>query len=110
MARSRSAMNLERDDEPIRGARLAPVRTVRRRLVSPSGREIVVDVPVYPPFRLPTEEERQSQAVSGRTNGRAGGSANGSAKGSASGSAREDDPEDDRDGDPVDDGAEPSAP
>jgi hypothetical protein len=65
-------MNLERDDEPIRGAELAPVRVVRRKLVSPSGRVVVVDVPVYPPFRLPSDEERKL-AMTAR-NGHDGGS------------------------------------
>jgi bifunctional pyridoxal-dependent enzyme with beta-cystathionase and maltose regulon repressor activities len=70
MARSRSAMNLERDDAPIRGARLAPVRTVRRVLVSPSGSQVVVDVPVYPPFRLASDEERKlALAAQAATNG-----------------------------------------
>jgi hypothetical protein len=63
---------------------------VRRKLVSPSGREVVVDVPVYPPFRLPTEEERkQSETASGRANGSASGSG-------APGSGLDGDPEDDQ--------------
>jgi hypothetical protein len=66
-------MNLERDDEPIRGAALAPVRTVRRKLVSPSGREVVVDVPVYPPFRLASDEERKLAAAKNAKNGHDGG-------------------------------------
>ena len=36
----------------VRGATLEPVRVMRRELVSPSGNVVVVDVPVYPPFRL----------------------------------------------------------
>jgi len=69
MARSRTAMNLERDDEPIRGAVLSPVRTVRRELVSPSGSKVVVDVPVYPPFRLASEAERSRGAARGEPGG-----------------------------------------
>jgi hypothetical protein len=93
-------MNLERDDEPIRGARLAPVRTVRRRLVSPSGREVVVDVPVYPPFRLPSEDERKASQAAG---------VSGSANGRAPGVVHADGPEDDRAGDPDGDQTGPSA-
>ena len=33
-------------------APLEPIGSVRRELVRPDGTKIVVDVPVYPPFRL----------------------------------------------------------
>ena len=45
-------------DTRVEGARLEPVRRVRRELVSPRGDRVVVEVPVYPPFRLKSEEER----------------------------------------------------
>ena len=32
--------------------KLEPVRTVKRELISPAGHKVLVDVPVYPPFRL----------------------------------------------------------
>ena len=43
----------------VAGARLEPVRKVRRELKSPSGRVVIVEVPVYPPFRLKTDAERE---------------------------------------------------
>ncbi len=58
MARSKAATNFETSDTAIQGAALEPMRVVRRELVSPSGSVVVVDVPVYPPFRLETERER----------------------------------------------------
>jgi hypothetical protein len=36
----------------VQGARLEPIRVVRRRLKRPDGTTLEVDVPVYPPFRL----------------------------------------------------------
>lgn len=56
---ARKAGNLEAANAPIRGATLHPLRVVRRELVSPSGSVVEVDVPVYPPFRLETPEERR---------------------------------------------------
>lgn len=47
----------------VRGAPLEPIRTVRRELTRPDGKKLVVDVPVYPPFRL---EERPTPARPGR--------------------------------------------
>ena len=44
----------------IEGAKLEPVRVVRRELTGPDGSIIEVDVPVYPPFRLKTSEERSA--------------------------------------------------
>ncbi len=49
----------------IRGAALEPVGVVRRQLVSPNGELVVVDVPVYPPFRLESPSERASRRSSG---------------------------------------------
>lgn len=56
MPRSKAALTLASAGEPIRGAELTPVRVVRRELVSPDGSVVVVDVPVYPPFRLARQE------------------------------------------------------
>lgn len=42
----------------VEGARLRPMRKVRRELVSPKGERVVVEVPVYPPFRLKSDAER----------------------------------------------------
>jgi len=39
----------------VPGAVLEPIRVVRREITLPDGTKQVVDVPVYPPFRL---EER----------------------------------------------------
>ncbi len=61
MARNKAATNFENSDTEIRGAVLEPVRVVRRKLVSPSGSVVVVDVPVYPPFRLETDRERSDR-------------------------------------------------
>ena len=99
MARSRSAMNLERDDEPIRGAALSPVRVVRRELVSPSGSKVVVDVPVYPPFRLASEEERERSRGAARVDPGDGPQPAGDAEGDSADDPA-DDPADDRAGSP----------
>jgi hypothetical protein len=40
----------------VEGARLEPIRVVKRELTRPDGTTLTVDVPVYPPFRL---EERK---------------------------------------------------
>ena len=61
LARTKAATNFETADGPIRGAVLEPVWVVRRELVSPSGSVVVVDVPVYPPFRLETDRERKDR-------------------------------------------------
>jgi hypothetical protein len=34
------------------GAKLDPIRVVKRSLTRPDGSTVVVEVPVYPPFRL----------------------------------------------------------
>ncbi|HKA16146.1 MAG TPA: hypothetical protein VKH41_14080 [Myxococcota bacterium] len=36
----------------VEGAKLDPIRVVKRSLTRPDGSTIVVEVPVYPPFRL----------------------------------------------------------
>ena len=61
MARTKAATNFETSNTVIQGAALEPMRVVRRELVSPSGSVVVVDVPVYPPFRLETERERKGR-------------------------------------------------
>jgi hypothetical protein len=67
MARSRAAKKSEgRLDGPVRGAVLTPVRVVRRELVSPSGEVVVVDVPVYPPFRLEADRGANEESAPSR--------------------------------------------
>lgn len=46
--RSRPAAEVDEEVRP----KIEPVGTVKRELVSPTGRKVLVDVPVYPPFRL----------------------------------------------------------
>ena len=36
----------------VEGAKLDPIRVVKRALTRPDGSTVVVEVPVYPPFRL----------------------------------------------------------
>jgi hypothetical protein len=36
----------------VEGAKLDPIRVVKRSLTRPDGSKVVVEVPVYPPFRL----------------------------------------------------------
>ena len=57
------------DDRPIRGEALEPVAIVRRELVSPSGEVVVVDVPVYPPFRLGRQKGHPAPAASATRKG-----------------------------------------
>ncbi len=64
MARTKAATNFETSNTAIQGAALEPMRVVRRKLVSPRGSVVVVDVPVYPPFRLETERERRERTAS----------------------------------------------
>ena len=53
MARNNSA---EAEQSPrvgeVEGAKLDPIRVVKRSLTRPDGSTVVVEVPVYPPFRL----------------------------------------------------------
>ncbi len=62
MGRTEVARSKVESEEPARreveGAKLEPMRVVRRELVGPDGSTVEVDVPVYPPFRLMTPEER----------------------------------------------------
>ena len=45
------------DDPSARRPTPKPVRMVKRELVSPAGRKVLVDVPVYAPFRLEDRPE-----------------------------------------------------
>lgn len=47
-----------RPKDMVKGAKLEPIRVVRRELRRPDGTVIQVDVPVYPPFRL---EDRSAE-------------------------------------------------
>jgi hypothetical protein len=58
--RGRQAADFGNDPSARRGPSLKPVRTVKRELVSPGGRKVLVDVPVYPPFRLEAQAEERS--------------------------------------------------
>jgi len=42
---------------PVERAPVEPIGSVRRELVRPDGTKVVVDVPVYPPFRLDGAEK-----------------------------------------------------
>jgi len=55
MARRRGGSQGSSEGGRIHGARLEPIRTVKRELTRPDGTKLEVEVPVYPPFRL---EER----------------------------------------------------
>lgn len=65
-----------KDNRPgdVRGAELKPIRKVRRELERPDGTTVLVDVPVYPPFRLEERGEKRSAEKRGpgkrRTAGR----------------------------------------
>lgn len=61
MAR-RSKAGVRKDGRPefaVRGAHLDPIRVVEREITLPDGSTQIVEVPVYPPFRL---EERPAAA------------------------------------------------
>lgn len=58
---ARRAANLENANGRIRGAALRPLRMVRRELVNPAGERVEVEVPVYPPFRLESPDERDAR-------------------------------------------------
>jgi hypothetical protein len=55
MSRRRKADPNNPVEPLVRGATLEPIRVVKREITLPDGTTTVVDVPVYPPFRL---EER----------------------------------------------------
>ena len=52
----------------VPGAALEPIRVVRREITLPDGSKQIVDVPVYPPFRL---EERPPPKPPTRARGKA---------------------------------------
>ena len=52
----------------VQGAVLEPIRVVRREITLPDGSKQIVDVPVYPPFRL---EERPPPKPPTRARGEA---------------------------------------
>jgi hypothetical protein len=49
-----------RPRDTVKGAKLEPIRVVRRELRRPDGKLVQVDVPVYPPFRLEDRSERSA--------------------------------------------------
>jgi hypothetical protein len=48
-----------RPRDSVKGAKLEPIRVVRRELRRPDGSTLEVDVPVYPPFRLEERPEKR---------------------------------------------------
>jgi hypothetical protein len=56
-ARGKSQKNREPEspDRGIQGVPLKPIRMVERQLTRPDGTQVTVQVPVYPPFRLPEQ-------------------------------------------------------
>jgi hypothetical protein len=69
MARSRRAAEANEEPEVEPQPKPEPVATVKRELISPTGQKVLVDVPVYPPFRLETHVQ---QKPSERRRGKAG--------------------------------------
>jgi hypothetical protein len=52
---ARDAAKAEEEDPKrgeVQGAKLDPIGVVKRALTRPDGSTVVVEVPVYPPFRL----------------------------------------------------------
>jgi hypothetical protein len=51
---AREAAEAENDSKvgEVQGAKLDPIGVVKRVLTRPDGSTVVVEVPVYPPFRL----------------------------------------------------------
>lgn len=48
----------------VEGAKLDPIRVVKRVLTRPDGSTVVVEVPVYPPFRLAEQTSGRKPARS----------------------------------------------
>jgi hypothetical protein len=48
----------------VEGAKLDPIRTVKRVLTRPDGSTVTVEVPVYPPFQLAAERPSRKPARS----------------------------------------------
>ena len=53
--------------DAVKGAKLEPIRVVRRELRRPDGTTLEVDVPVYPPFRLEERPEKRPVKRRGST-------------------------------------------
>ncbi len=51
----------------VEGAKLDPIRVVKRSLTRPDGSTVVVEVPVYPPFRLADRPSSRKPATRGRS-------------------------------------------
>ena len=49
---SDDAAETDEESERDEGPKIEPVGMVRRELISPTGQKVLVDVPIYPPFRL----------------------------------------------------------
>jgi hypothetical protein len=67
--RPRTAAESGEESEAESRPKLEPVGTVKRELISPAGHKVLVDVPVYPPFRLETHCRKKP---SERRRGKAG--------------------------------------
>ena len=51
----------------VEGAKLDPIRIVKRVLTRPDGSTVVVEVPVYPPFQLADRPSARKPPVRGRS-------------------------------------------
>ena len=51
----------------VEGAKLDPIRIVKRVLTRPDGSSVVVEVPVYPPFRLADRPSTRKPPVRNRS-------------------------------------------
>jgi len=68
MGRQPKADSRDTRETLVPGATLEPIRVVRREITLPDGSKQMVDVPVYPPFRL---EERPPPKPPTRARGKA---------------------------------------
>ena len=51
----------------VEGAKLDPIGVVKRKLTRPDGSTVVVEVPVYPPFRLADRPSTRKPPVRSRS-------------------------------------------
>jgi hypothetical protein len=51
----------------VEGAKLDPIRVVKRKLTRPDGSTVVVEVPVYPPFQLADRPTTRQPPVRSRS-------------------------------------------
>jgi hypothetical protein len=51
----------------VEGAKLDPIGVVKRKLTSPDGSTVVVEVPVYPPFQLADRPSNRKPPVRSRS-------------------------------------------